>query len=65
MKSNKQIKKKIRDIFDEIAFLAVFPDQKLNFGHFSNRKKWNLVKEKFCEIDLFDFTIFFGLDTLS
>ena len=31
--------KKIR----EIAFLAVFPVQKLIFGHFWNSKKWNLV----------------------
>ena len=52
-------------ILCNIAFLAVlnfFPVQKLIFGHFWNCKKWNLVKIKFLEIDLFDFTIFFGLD---
>ena len=47
--------------FREIAFLPVlnfFPIQKLIFGHF-----WNCKKEKkICEIDLFDFTSFFGLD---
>ena len=51
--------KKIR----EIVFWTVlnfFPVQKLIFGHFRNRKKWNLVKKNFFrEIDLFDFTSFF------
>ena len=48
--------------FREIAFLAVFPVQKLIFDHFWNCKKWNLVKKIIREIDLFDFTSFFGLD---
>ena len=48
--------------FREITFLAAFLVQKLIFGHFWNCKKWNLVKIKFREIDLFDFTSFFGLD---
>ena len=39
-----------------------FPVQKLIFGHFKIAKKWNLVKIIFREIDLFDFTSFFGLD---
>ena len=48
--------------FREIAFLNFFPVQKLTFGHFWNGKKWNLVKINFREIDLFDFTSFWGLD---
>ena len=52
VKSNKSI------FFREIAFMAVFPVQKLIFGHFLNCKKWNLVKKKFREVDLFDFTSF-------
>ena len=50
------------EFFLEIAFLAVlnfFPVQKLIF---EIAKKWNLVKKFFREIDLFDFTSFFGLD---
>ena len=66
---------KSKIFFREIAFLAVlnfFLVQKLVFGHFLNCKKWNLVifeiakmefgQKKFREIDLFDFTILFGLD---
>ena len=34
--------------------------QKLIFGHFWNCKKWILVKIKVREIELFDFTSFFG-----
>ena len=45
-----------------LAVFIFFPVQKLIFGHFWNCKKWNLVKKKFCEIDLFDFMSFFGLD---
>ena len=51
--------------FREIAFLTVlnfFPLKKLIFGHFWNGKKWILVKKKFRQIGLFDFTSFFGLD---
>ena len=51
----------------EIAFLAVlnfFLVQKLIFGHFLKLQKMKLGQRKkfFREIDLFDFTIFFGLD---
>ena len=46
----------------EIVFLVVFPVQNLIFGHFWNCKKWNFVKTFFREIDLFDFTSFFGMD---
>ena len=42
----------------EISFWAVFPAQKLNFSHFWNCKKWNLVKKIIVEIDLFDFMSF-------
>ena len=42
--------------FREIAFLAVFPVQKLIFGHVWNCKKWNLVKKIIRDINLFDFT---------
>ena len=58
---NKKIKKKLR----QIAFLAVlnfFPVQNFIFGHFWNSQKLNLVKKRIHEIDLFDFTSFFGLD---
>ena len=59
VKSNKSI------FLHEIAFLAVlkiFPHQKLIFGHFLKwQKKWILVKKKFREIDLFDFTSFLVL----
>ena len=34
----------------------------MTFGHFWNCKKWNLVKKFFREIELFNFTSFFGLD---
>ena len=40
---------KLSNFFREIAYLTVlkfFPVQKLNFGHFWNCKKWNLVKKK-------------------
>ena len=63
MKSNKS-----KNFFHEITFLAVlnfFPVQKLIFGQLWNSKKWNLAKKFFREIDLFDFTIFFGLDFLT
>ena len=57
-------------LFREIAFLAVlnfFPVvQKLIIGHFWNCQKWSLAKMFFFrEIDLFDFTSFFGLDFLK
>ena len=42
--------------------LNFFLVQKLIFGHFWNYKKWNLVKNYFHEIDLFDFTSFFAID---
>ena len=45
-----------------MAVLNFFLVQKLIFGHFWKCKKWNLVKKKFREINLFDFTSFFGLD---
>ena len=54
--------------FREIAFLAVlnfFLIQKLIFGHFGNDKKWNLFQKKIRDIDLYDFTSFFGLDFLK
>ena len=57
---------KSNNFFREIAFLAVlnfFPAQKLIFGHFGNCKKMEFnQKKKFRDIDLFDFTSFFGLD---
>ena len=52
----------------ENCFLVVlnfFPVQKLIFVKFWNCKKWNLVKKKFHEKDLFDFTSFFALDFLK
>ena len=54
VKSNKSI------FFHEIAFLAVFPVQKLIFGHFLNCKIMEFGQKKifFCKIDLFDFTSF-------
>ena len=61
MKSNKS--KKI--FFHEIAFLTVFPVQKLIFGYFLNCKKWNLVKKNIHEIDLFDFTSFLAWISLN
>ena len=48
-----------------MAVLNFFPVQKLIFGHFEIAKKWNLVKNIFLEIDLFDFTSFFVLDFLK
>ena len=47
----------IQFFFREIAFLAV-----LNFFPVKLKKKMILVKNIFREIDLFDFTSFFGLD---
>ena len=49
----------------EIAFLAVlnfFPVQKLIFGPFFKLQKMEFGQKEFSEIDLFDFTSFFGLD---
>ena len=57
MKSNKS-----NVYFGEIAFLVVlnfFPVQKFGCIFEIAKKKWNLVKKKFREIDLFDFTSFF------
>ena len=58
VKSNKSIKK----IFREITFLAVlnfFPIQKLNFWPFLKLQKKRIWSKKFfCQIDLFDFTVF-------
>jgi len=44
--------------------LAVFPSSKIDFWPFLNwQKKWKLVKNIIIrEIDLFDFTSFYGLD---
>ena len=60
MKSNKSKK-----IFREIAFLAVlnfFPVQKIDFWPFLKMQKMEFGQKKIREIELFDFTSFFGLD---
>ena len=44
------------------CFLAVFPAQKLIFGHFWNWKKWNLVKKNYLWNWFIRFHEFFGLD---
>ena len=52
----------------EIAFLAVknfFPVQKIDFWPFFKLQKMEFGQKNFREIDLFDFTSFFGLDFLN
>ena len=49
-------------IFREIAFLAVFAVPKIDFGPFLKLLKMEFGQKKIREIDLFDFTIFLGLD---
>ena len=56
------IKKKSKKITWNCIFGSFFPVQKLILGQFWNCKKWILFKIFFREIDLFDFTSFFGLD---
>ena len=59
VKSNKS------NFFREIAFLLVlnfFPVEKLIFGYFEIAKNGICSNKFFVEIDLFDFTSFFGLD---
>ena len=60
VKSNKS-----KNFFCEIAFLAVlnfFPSSKIDFWQFFKLGKMEFGQKKFREIDLFDFTSFFGLD---
>ena len=46
-------------------FSTFSPVQKWIFGHFWNCKKWNFAKKNSVEIDLIDFTSFFGQDFLK
>ena len=60
VKSNKS-----KIFFREIAFLAViniFPSSKIDFWPFLKFQKMEFGQKNFREIDLFDFTSFFGLD---
>ena len=54
-----------KNFFREIAFLAVlnfFPSSKIDFWPFLKLQKMEFDQQNFCEIYLFDFTSFFGLD---
>ena len=55
--------KQILVLVEILAILNFLPVQKLIFGHFWNGKKMEFGQKFFFrEIDLFDFTSFFGPD---
>ena len=59
----KKLVKSNKSIWIGKSFKNFFPVQKLIFGHFWNCKKKEFGQKNFFrEIDLFDFTSFFGLD---
>ena len=46
-------------------FFKLFPSSKIDFWPFFKLQKMDFCQKIFCEIDLFDFTSFFGLDFLK